>query len=272
MVDIGDPFHLMSEPAPNNQRFFSRLNRFVESRILANADAVCVTTESTRQMYKVHFSVPDEKIRLAPPLLSLPALPLGAPPSTRPVLRLVFIGTLYRKLRSPGYMLACFEALLSTISDRQLELHLYGAVNDCTEELAACPVQVRSSLYVHGMVSRTQVHEAMLDADILVNIGNDSASQLASKVIEYMAVGRPILNLISIERDTSVQALREYPATLTLIRASEGPTLNELEKLRAFVLSPPEVSFCEVEKIRARFSAAHVANLYIAQMTGQPEP
>lgn len=272
LVDIGDPFHLMSEPAPNNQRIYWRLNRFVENRILTNADAVCVTTESTRQMYRAHFAIPAEKIRLAPPLLSLPALPPGAPPSKRPVLRLVFVGTLYRKLRSPGYLLACFEALLSVIPDRQLELHLYGAVNDCAEELAACPVQVRRSLFVHGMVSRTHVHDAMLNADILVNIGNDSTSQLASKVIEYMAVGRPILNLISIEQDTSLQALSDYPATLTLKRNSEGLSSNELDKLRAFVIAPPNVSSCAVERVRARFSASHVANLYIAQMTGQPEP
>ncbi|MFW2357330.1 glycosyltransferase [Hydrogenophaga sp.] len=272
LVDIGDPFHLMSEPAPNNQRLYSRLSRLVENRILTNADAVCVTTESTRQMYRTHFAVPAEKIRLAPPLLSLPALPQGAPPSTRPVLRLVFVGTLYRKLRSPGYLLACFEALLSAIPDRKLELHLYGAVNDCAEELAACPVQVRKLLFVHGMVSRTQVHGAMLDADILVNIGNDSASQLASKVIEYMAMGRPILNLVSIEQDTSVQALSDYPATLTLKRNSKGLSSNELDKLRAFVIAPPNVSSCAVERVRERFSASHVANLYIAQMSGQPEP
>lgn len=269
LVDIGDPFHLMSEPAPNNQRIYSWLNRRVESRILAGADAVCVTTESTRQMYQTHFEVPSAKMHLAPPLLSLPPLPQGAPRSKRPVMRLVFVGTLYRKLRNPGYMLTCFEALLSAIHDRKLELHIYGAVNDCAGELAACSDLIKDSVFVHGMVDRSAVHAAMLDADILINIGNDSAAQLASKVIEYMAVGRPILNLISIEQDTSVQALSEYPATLILKRTAHAPSQDELTRLRAFVLNPPEVSPSDIEKVRARFSAAHVADIYIALLTGQ---
>jgi hypothetical protein len=50
----------------------------------------------------------------------------------------------------------------------------------------------------------------MKDVDVLVNIGNDSAAQLASKVIEYLALGKPVLNLVSIDRDASVAELADY--------------------------------------------------------------
>lgn len=259
----------MPEPAPNNRWLYAKLNQRVEGRILREADAICVTTESTRQMYQSHFAVPPAKIYLAPPLLSLPSMSQLEPRSERHELRLVFVGTLYRKLRNPAYMLTCFEALISTISHRKLELHIYGAVNDCADTFANCSALVKDSLFVHGLVDRSTVHAAMLDADILINIGNDSAAQLASKVIEYMAVGRPILNLISIDQDTSVQALREYPATLTFKRVAHAPSGDELARLRAFTLNPPKVSPADTKKVSAQFSVEHVASLYMALLLGQ---
>ncbi|PKO87055.1 MAG: hypothetical protein CVU18_12050, partial [Betaproteobacteria bacterium HGW-Betaproteobacteria-12] len=221
-VDIGDPFHLMEEPAPNNRRLYRWLNRAVEARVVTVADALSVTTESTQHLYATHFGLPAARLVVVPPLLSLPSAPLPSLRAADAPLSLVFVGTLYRKLRSPRFLLACLAALQGALSEthphRRVELHFYGALNDCADEFAACEPGVRDALVTHGMVSRAKVLQAMVDADVLVNIGNDSEAQLASKVIEYMAVGKPILNLVSLARDTSVAALAAYPAALTLAR------------------------------------------------------
>ncbi len=261
LVDIGDPFHLMQEPSPNNRRLYAWLNRWVESRILHRADAVSVTTESTRDLYEQHFPAARGKTHLVPPLLSLPPMSEAPARERQGSVRLVFVGTLYRRLRSPRFLLACFSALVAAMPGRPIELHFYGATNDCAEELAACPEPARSSLFVHGIVSRSRVHEAMMEADILVNIGNDSASQLASKVIEYMSVGKPILNIVSLASDASLVALAGYPALLTLVR-SETPSSEDLASLRRFVEAPPTVDPSTVAQVRDRYSAAHIAGLY----------
>lgn len=261
-VDIGDPFHLMEEPSPNNRRLYAHLNRWIETRVLALADAISVTTESTQLLYAAHFPSSRGRIHLMPPLLSLP--PASAATDSRlsrHVFRLVFVGTLYRRLRSPVFLLQCFSALIAAMPDRDLELHIYGAVNDCGEELAACPEPARARLFVHGVVERAVVHVAMLEADLLVNIGNDSTSQLASKVIEYMSVGKPILNIVSSESDTSLSVLADYPAMLTLTR-SAAPSGADVEALRAFVGHPPLVHPTVVACVRAQYSAQHVAKLY----------
>lgn len=264
-VDIGDPFCLMKEPPPNNTRLYARLNRWVESRVLTLSDAISVTTESTRQLYESRFPQTHGKVHLMPPLLSLPPAPAAFEREKRHVVRLVFVGTLYRRLRSPMFLLRTFSALLATMPESDLELHFYGAVNDCGEELAAVPEPARSRVFVHGVVNRAAVHTAMMDADILVNIGNDSASQLASKVIEYMAVGRPILNIISSQADTSLSALSDYPATLTLVR-SDAPTSTDLASLRTFIEALPQVNPDTVARVRDRYSAAHIAGLYSAAL------
>lgn len=264
-VDIGDPFHLMEDPSPNNRRLYRWLNRAVEARVVAGADALSVTTESTRHLYATRFGIPADRLDVIPPLLSLPPAPPPTPRTTDAPLRLVFVGTLYRRLRSPRFLLSCLSSLQGALSEshphRRVELHFYGALNDCADELSACPPAVREALVTHGMVGRAEVLQAMVDADVLVNIGNDSEAQLASKVIEYMAVGKPILNLVSLARDTSVAALAAYPAALTLARDAGLPPAT-VAALRDFVLAPPAVPPSIATAVRERYSAANIAARY----------
>lgn len=262
LVDIGDPFCLMEEPSPNNRRLYARLNRWMESRILEHADAISVTTESTQRLYEAHFPGVCGKIHMMPPLLSLPFITPASlrQPGSRPI-RLAFVGTLYRRLRSPRYLLECFTAVATTLPRGAIELHFYGAINDCTDEFNACPRTVREVVLTHGLVGRAEVLQAMLNADVLVNIGNDSESQLASKVIEYMAVGKPILNLISLVNDTSVTALADYPAALTLARDS-GISPASTAMMRDFLLAPPIVPAAVATAMRERYSATRISAGY----------
>ncbi len=266
LVDIGDPFSLMKEPAPNNHRLYGWLNRLAEGRVLRLADSISVTTLSTQQIYEQYFSLPVSKVRVMPPLLSLATLPELVPRAAHAPIKLVFVGTLYRNLRSPRYLLRCLASMLRAMPGLSVELHFYGVVNDCSEELEACPDNLKSSLFVHGLVARKEVVRAMADADILVNIGNDSETQLASKVIEYMAMGKPILNIISIARDTSVLALVEYPAALTVLREPREPSLTVLDQLAAFLRHPPSVAPDCVTAIRRQYSLAHVTDLYVSAL------
>lgn len=271
-VDISDPFCLMKEPSPYNRLLYAWLSRAVESRVIARSDVISVTTESTLQLYESNFPHSRGKIRVIPPLLSLPP----NPPSSRAadgVLRLVFVGTLYSSLRSPRFILACFSALRAAHPERMMELHFYGAVNDCGGDFAACPDSVRASVFVHGLVERPVVLQAMVDADVLVNIGNDSEAQLASKVVEYMAVGRPILNIISVARDTSVGALADYPSVLTLRRDLAGPNPTAMLALERFLFDLPAVPESCAEAMRVRYAPERIASQYASLLeTERGEP
>lgn len=269
LVDISDPYSDMKEPPPNNLRIYARLNRAIEGRVLAAADAISVTTDSTRQLYEASFPASVGKVQVVPPLLSLPSFPSPTEKINDRTLRLVFVGTLYRKLRSPKYLLACVLALRQVLPDRPIEMHFYGTVNDCGDELASCPEAVKSIIFVHGLVSRERVVQAMLDSDVLVNIGNDSEAQLASKVVEYMATGKPILNLVSIDRDTSITALAEYPAKLTIMRRGAAPTQMDIDAMRSFVVNPPPVSPEHSERVREQYSIDNIAGLYESMLVSR---
>ncbi len=262
LVDISDPYSDMKEPSPNNRRIYAWVNRAVEGSILARADAISVTTDSTRQLYETSFPGSVGKILVVPPLLSLPEFPRPAERDGDQTLRLVFVGTLYRKLRSPKYLLSCVSALRKVLPDQPLELHFYGTINDCSADFSSCPEDIKSIVFVHGLISRERVVQAMIDSDVLVNIGNDSEVQLASKVVEYMATGKPILNLVSIARDASITALADYPSKLTIMRSGEAPSADVVEALRSFVLHPVPVDQDFVDIVRHRYSDKHVAGLY----------
>lgn len=261
LVDISDPFALMKEPSPCNRLLYGWLSKWVEGRVVAGADAISVTTESTRKLYIDHFSLDARSVTVIPPLLSLPAAPARTPRSDH-MLRMVFVGTLYRRLRSPTFLLACAAALKQAYPDMPLEVHFYGALNDCGDQLTPYTDVDDPFIFAHGMVDRIAVQQAMVDADVLVNIGNDSETQLASKVVEYMAVGRPILNIISVEKDISVAALADYPSVLTIRRPWGNLSTELVERVHRFLTDLPAVDAQIPSLVRERYSPANITRQY----------
>ncbi len=57
----------------------------------------------------------------------------------------------------------------------------------------------------------------MCRADVLVNVGNNNRFQLPSKLVDYVAASRPILNFVARPDDPSVIALRGYDAVLNVV-------------------------------------------------------
>ena len=276
LVDISDPFCLMKEPSPYNRLLYGWLSAHIEGRVLASADAISVTTDSTADLYEIHFPGSRKKTRVIGPLLSLPQLPASSRQSDG-VLRLVFVGTLYRNLRSPRFLLDSFASLKAANPERRIELHFYGTVNDCAPDFSDLPEAIRGAVVVHGLVSRHDVLQAMVDADVLVNIGNHSETQLASKVAEYMAVGRPILNIVSVPKDTSVEALADYPSVLTLYRylhlAHQSTTPALVAELGQFVFHASPVPAAVSQAARELHGPERVAGQYaeILESTWSPE-
>ena len=243
LVDIGDPFCLMDDPAPNNIAFYRRLSQRVDRAVLRGAEVVSVTTSGTRDAYAHLFPESAAKIHVIPPMLSLPgrvAADTARQDAAGP-LRLVYVGTLYRRLRSPAPLLSLFERLVAVLPDVPLELHFLGNVNDSAELFQPYEHWLGSRLFVHGLVSRECAQQTMQDAHVLINLGNYSATQLPSKVIEYVAMGKPILNLITIRDDSSVGVLASYPAALTLHMDGAAMSEAEVRKVAKFIAGPPVV-------------------------------
>ena len=266
LVDIGDPFCFRQGTPVNNSRLYRGLNRSVERKVFGRADAITVTTEPTMEEYADLFPESAEKIRVVPPLMSPPArdaddCPMF--PQDRKV-RLVFVGTLYKNIRNPGFMLRLFAHLLKTSLADRLELHIIGNVNDCGDCFEPYEQLLGTSIFLHGTLEHSAAVRAMEEADVLVNIGNDNAYQLPSKVVEYAATGKPILNLAGLEQDGSAAFFETYPASLCLV---DGPGISDSDQvagLRQFVEHLPErVDSSTLDRLLAPYQTDSVAAQYL---------
>ena len=127
-------------------------------------------------------------------------------------LKMVFVGTLYSEIRNPSELLRLLEITSNKIS-KTIEVHFYGSLNDFdTKGLSFNSIQV----FFNGYVDRKTAQEKMLEADVLINIGNQTSYQLPSKLIEYASLDKPILNISSIENDSSKKFLDFYPLSETI--------------------------------------------------------
>jgi hypothetical protein len=89
-----------------------------------------------------------------------------------------------------------------------LALHFFGDVHDCRSLFEPLP----SGVHLHGAVPRETAAAAMRHAAALVNIGNATPHQVPSKLVEYAAAARPIVNVAASPADTSANFLAGHPA------------------------------------------------------------
>jgi hypothetical protein len=239
LVDIGDPFSFLELSSANNRRLYSWLNVRTEHHIFRQAHAISVTTEPTRQLYTMRFPDTAPKIHVIPPLLSLDVTQASHQPFFTPgdAVRLVYLGRLYADLRSPEYLLKLFSRLLDTLPGERVELHFLGDLEDAAELFQPYEALLGRRIFLHGPVSRDCAARAMREAAVLVNIGNKTAYQLPSKVVEYVSTGKPILNLTQIDDDAAAAFFSGYPAVLNL-RQRESELPQAVETVTQFITSP----------------------------------
>src|SRR5262249_9162526 len=163
--------------------------------------------------YERYFPAVARKIAVIPPLLSTDPGSAAAVASKSPI-RLIYAGTLYQDLRDPAVLFRLVTELVRRGLD--CELDVYGRSNGCEHHIESIPTQYRAPFRFHGLVPRHELASELARASVLVNIGNRTRHQLPSKVVEYIAAGRPILNLTSGPDDSSRVALEDHPAALSV--------------------------------------------------------
>jgi len=229
LADSGDPFSLNLASPPNNPLLYDRLNRRAETKVLAAADVFSVTTPATAERTLAGFPAVRGKVVVIPPIAAPPELPPHAarffPDDGRR--RLVYLGNLYPRVREPGPLLALLRRLRLEVPAlaTNLDVHMFGAPGAFAVELATAAAEW-PGFHVHAPIDRSTVARVLEGADGLINIGNATEEQLPSKLVEYAATGKPILNLASHADDASARFLAGY-GLATSVAVGEGATPNQ---------------------------------------------
>jgi hypothetical protein len=267
VIDLGDPFCFLEEAPPNNFQLYRHLNYRFERACFRVATAVAVTNPATQERYASVFPESMNKLMVIPPLVSIPELPPPTPDAGARV-QFVFVGTLYRNIRRPDFLLALFAALSAAVP--ALDLHFFGDVSECMESFARHAALIGNSIHLHGAVPRERALQAMADAAVLVNLGNETTYQLPSKVVEYAMTRKPILNIAAHEDDSSARFLASYPRQLTLVAKSANPTPNDVERTRTFLSEQHPIDAGELERWLVPFRLPAISAQYLALMEQHP--
>ncbi len=274
LVDLGDPFSELTAEPVNNLRLYRAANRRLERRVLQAADRVSVTTSETASSYARQFPQAAGKLHVIPPVLSLPECQQvlsagnGRSADQRPR-RLVYAGSLYRSIRNPRGLLQLFSRLLTRPETQDLELHFYGRSDDCRQEFQPYQNLLGRRILIHGAVDRKFVWEQMNAAHALINLGNATQTQLPSKIIEYAATGRPILNVVQHAEDTSQRWFAGYRAVLHVDPRQTLENEHKLGELTGFLKAAPTVEQSEIRRFLAPYQVDNIAQAYRRLMTGE---
>lgn len=267
IVDIGDPFALLHDIPLNNHRLYARLNRRAEAAVLRRADHVAMTTRGAWEEYRREFDLDIDKVSIIPPLQSLPS----RSDSTRvrrsgtvsDAVRIVYCGRLYNDIRSPQYLLKLWQRLNDLKANGvPAQLHFYGEIGDCAGVFEPYRAFLGERLFLHGQVERPVIAAALAEADVLANIGNSTSHQLPSKIVEYIGMGKPILNLVSHARDCTLELLADHPATLNLrtdvddLETNAGRAAQLIERL------PIVIPATTLAALQAPFLTEAIAGAY----------
>ena len=124
---------------------------------------------------------------------------------------LVFGGAFVEGVRSPEYMLELLERLPP---DSRIRWHVYSnqGFRPLLETFAS---RHPSRLALHEPVGIDEFRRIIRGADILVNVSNDSDQFFPSKAFEYVATGRPIVDIAYPKRAKNESFLR-HPHSLRL--------------------------------------------------------
>lgn len=196
-----------------------------ESHILAQSDFVLLS-EEVYDNNPALYDTFQEKCGPLPYLM--PPTPQAAedvqyfdPDQTN----LVYAGRFYKNIRHPEYLLQLAQEM-----DDGCVLHLYcrsdcdGLIDDYVERSAG-------KILRHEPVSVDEIQRIYTQADVLVNVGNNTPEFKPSKTFEYIASGKPILNIYYEGQFDDV--LARSPLTLQLGR--DLPVREAAARLRAFL-------------------------------------
>ena len=239
LADSGDPFSFSDLASINNTSLYNNLNYKFENKVFQSTDKLTFTTQGTVNRYSKLFSGSLSKFVIIPPLVKLYEPKL----KTRNIFNktkndkiiLSYFGVLYKKIRNPDGLLFMLDSLINYQNklNFKIELHFFGDHTSCIEIFQAYS-SLSKNIIFHGSVSKEIALMSMCQSDVLINIGNLTNYQLPSKVVEYVAVSKPIINIISISDDSSKIYLNQFPFVLNYkINDDIGIVLNFIKNLKS---------------------------------------
>lgn len=230
-----------------NGTVFTRAND--EKRWAKNAYGVInsfgISEENERQNFYPYKGKKSLTVHL--PNLKLHSFIAKPEKSKGEKIRMVYTGKFYQDIRNPKPLID----LLFKINQDLVSAEFYG---DCCEYLKNHYNQLPDCVKLMGYVSQEECKRITDNAGVLINVGNTTANQVPSKVFEYIASGKPIVNFYSVENDTSLFYLDKYPLIYNVFAGSTC----DIESFESFIKNAGTVSYDTLYEIYNEYLSENI--------------
>lgn len=163
----------------------------------------------------------------------------------------VFGGNLFYDLRNPTPLLDLLER-----QNMEMVFDIYGSADDrLWKEWKGRykNIQIKN----HGWVSQDVLNNAILKADILINIGNAEEHLIPSKLFKYMCAKKIILHQKNTKNDPCVHYLKKYNKSFIY----DTNQISNADNFNIKTVFEKEVEIGNVEALFPRCTPQYTANI-----------
>lgn len=223
VADYGDPWVFN----PRFPRWRYAIDHAVEARLLEQMDAVCVTTQATKEGFLDHYPFLDEDRIWVIPNGYDPLKYRTVEPERRAGFCLMYTGAFYDRIREPY---ALFEAL-SRVRAEGVSAVFAGYMQPHFLDWVRARGIQNIEFLGHQSHDRAVALQKGADALLLV-VSTSTGYQTPGKTYEYMAAGRPILAVAEEDHHPVAQFLRSLRRAL-VVRNDVGDIVQGILDLKA---------------------------------------
>lgn len=175
---------------------------------------------------------------------------------------LAFVGKFYPDVRHPQYVFDIIEQLQSR---GKYGLHVVGGFNGPFPKPFVDKYFTNNLPWLHyyGFVQPDVADSYLLQSDVLVHIANKTSSQMPSKILDYIATGKPILNFYYNDDCPTLPVLKPYPMALNV--KMEEPITDELiSQIVDFCTKykGTTIPFSQIEQQYKQYTPKYVGNIF----------
>lgn len=254
LADTEDPFSILEAQPQNNFTLYRTLNYRAEQEVFRAAGGLSVTVEAARQAYQAAFG-PLPRMFVVPPLFDQHTWALSGEISWKAegqFLNIGYFGAFYTNIREPDELLhLLWQAIRKTPAlAGKIRVHFFGEIAGAFLPAFYRYKGLEKIICMHGLVSKVVAMAAMRNMDVLLNIGNKSSIQLPSKCVDYLATGKPILNLHYGAADTFKHFFEDYPNIRNIDVSAAGADVAFHGHLDALAQENPGFVSLSLEQVR----------------------
>ena len=141
----------------------------------------------------------------------------------------VFLGDFYLGVENTDFIFRLFEKISLPV-----KLYTIGKLGDYENTINLWKEKLQDKYICHERISQNDAHNVMLNADVLVSMGHDSTNMCPSKVIDFIASGKPILHIEKIKNCCGTKYLENYQNKICVYQNDEL-TDEKIHKIEKFI-------------------------------------